>query len=150
MIKKLMTGLFAMVLCTTTQAHDEGHGPMLSDTGKFGGLVSGVVLKSEAKLGAKAALVYKAELVRSSDGTVRLYLYGTTMSPLDLKSMDGKAVASLATKIKGKWKNTTFNLELKDGSFVGKIPKPEAKPYNIDVVLREGEKELLTAFDNLD
>lgn len=145
-----MTVVFAMSLFVTVQAHDEGHGPKLSDTGKFGGLVSGVVLKSEAKLGSKAALVHKAELVRSSDGAVRVYLYGTTMSPLDLKTMNGKAVASLATKVKGKWKSNSFDLELKDGSFVGKMPKPEAKPYNLDVVFKDGEKELLTAFDNLD
>lgn len=150
MIKKLMTVVFTLAVFSATQAHDEGHGPKLADAGKFGGLVSGVVLKSEAKMGGKAALVHKAELVRSSDGMVRLYVYGTTMSPLDLKSMNGKAVASLAAKVKGKWKTTTFDLELKDGLFIGKMPKPEAKPYNIDVVLKDGEKELLTAFDNLD
>ena len=150
MIKRLMTIAFVMAVIITAHAHDEGHGPKLSDTGKFGGLVSGVVLKSEAKLGAKAAIVHKAELVRSSDGMIRLYLYGTAMSSLDLKTINTKAVASLAVKIKGKWKISAFDLELKDGAFVGKMPKPEAKPYNIDVVLKEGDKELLTAFDNLD
>jgi hypothetical protein len=30
------------------------------------------------------------------------------------------------------------------------MPKPEAKPYNIDITLKQDGKELLSAFDNLD
>lgn len=139
----LMSGLAA-------SAHDEGHGPKVSDTGKYGGLVAPIVKKSEAKLGAKAALVHKAELVRSSDGTVRLYAYDTAMKPLDVNMLNTKATAILARKVKGKWMDTEFPLELKDGAFVGKMPKNETKPYNIDVTLKEKDTELLTAFDNLD
>lgn len=140
----------AMCFAAAAYAHDEGHGPKLADTGKYGGLVSAVVLKADAKKGASAALVHKAELVRSADGTTRVYLYDTAMKPLEIKGFDAKGSASLGAKVKGKWKDSEFPLELKDGSFVGKMPKPEGKPYNIDVTLKQDGKELLSAFDNLD
>jgi hypothetical protein len=150
MKKLFITSLTMLFLAVGAQAHDEGHGPKLADTGKYGGLVSAMVLKAEASKGAKAALVHKAELVRSSDGTVRVYVYDQAMKPLDLKSLEAKGSASLGAKVKGKWNDVAFDLERKDGAFVGKMPKPEAKPYNIDVTLKEGGKELLSAFDNLD
>lgn len=131
-------------------AHDEGHGPKLSDTGKFGGLVSPVVKKAEAKLGPKATLVHKAELARAADGTVRFYLYDTEMKPLSLEKFDKKTAATIGSRVKGKWKQVAFDLEQKDGAFVGKMPKPESKPYSIDVTVKEGGTELLSAFDNLD
>jgi hypothetical protein len=139
-----------LVSAISAQAHDEGHGPKLADTGKYGGLTSAVVAREDAKLGPKAALVHKAELVRSADGTVRVYIYDQTMKQLDLKSFDKAAAASIGAKVKGKWKTTSFSLDQKDGAFVGKMPKPESKPYSIDVTLKEGAKDLLTAFDNLD
>lgn len=131
-------------------AHDEGHGPKLSDTGKYGGLVSAVVLKSEAKLGAQATLVHKAELVRSANGTTRVYLYDSEMKPLDMKNFNAKATASMGAKVKGKWKDIDFPIELQEGKFIGKMPKVQAKPYNIDVTFKQDGKELLSAFDNLD
>jgi hypothetical protein len=140
----------AIYFSTGVRAHDGGHGPKLTDTGKYGGLVSAVVLKSEAKRGAEAALIHKAELVRSTDGTTRVYLYDTTMKPLEIKGFDLKASASLKAKVRGKWKTTEFSLEQKDGLFLGKMPKIEAKPYDIDISLKQGGKELLSAFDNLD
>ncbi len=142
--------ILAMSLASVVYAHDEGHGPKLADTGKYGGLVSAVVLKADAKKGSSAALVHKAELVRTADGSTRVYLYDAKMAPLDLKGFDVKASASLASKVKGKWKNTAFELELKENSFVGKMPKVASKPYDIDVTIKQDGKELLTAFDNLD
>jgi hypothetical protein len=148
-MKKLILTI-ALAISVQAWAHDEGHGPKLSDTGKYGGLVSAVVLKADAKKGAGAPLVHKAELVRSSDGTARVYLYDGEMKPLDLKAFDMKGSASLAAKVKGKWKETSFALNVKENSFTGKMPKIEARPYNIDVTLKQDGKELLSAFDNLD
>lgn len=148
-MKKLILTV-ALLMSGVAFAHDEGHGPKLSDTGKYGGLVSGVVLKADAKKGASAALVHKSELVRSADGTVRVYLYDEKMAPLDLKSFDAKATALLGAKVKGKFTESPFTLELKENAFIGKMPKPGSKPYNIDVTLKESGRELLTAFDNLD
>ena len=148
-MKKIMLTL-VLSLSGLSYAHDEGHGPKVADAAKYGGIVSGIVLEADAKKGAEAALVHKAELVRSTDGTVRLYLYNAKMESLNLKEFAPKATATLAAKVKGKWKDVEFPLELKDNSFSGKMPKPAAKPYNIDVVLTEKSKKLLTAFDNLD
>lgn len=148
-MKKIIFTLM-LLASSVSFAHDEGHGPKLSDSGKYGGLVSGVVLKGEAKKGTQAALVHKAELVRSADGTVRVYLYDQKMSPLDLKNFDSKANASLGAKVKGKFTESAFSLEQKENAFTGKMPKPASKPYNIDVTFKEGSRELLTAFDNLD
>lgn len=148
-MKKLFIAL-TLGLATMAYAHDEGHGPKLADTGKFGGLVSAVVLKSQAKLGAQATLLHKAELVRSADGTVRVYLYDTSMKPIDLKSFDARGSALLITSVKKKSKESSFALELKEGAFVGTMPKPASKPYNIDVTLKIEGKDLLSAFDNLD
>ncbi|MBK8201294.1 MAG: hypothetical protein IPK68_02830 [Bdellovibrionales bacterium] len=138
------------MLCWPNPGARRGHGPKLSDSGKYGGLVSSVILKADAKKGASAALVHKAELVRSADGTARVYLYDTAMKPLEIKGFDTKGSASLGAKVKGKWKNTEFALEQKDNAFVGKMPTIKAKPYNIDITLKQDGKELLAAFDNLD
>ncbi|MFN8845465.1 MAG: hypothetical protein ACK5W9_01315 [Bdellovibrionales bacterium] len=72
------------------------------------------------------------------------------MKPLEIKGFDSIATASLGAKVKGKWKEAKFQIELKNGVFVGKMPKPEGKPYSIDVTLKQDGKELLSAFDNLD
>ncbi len=149
-MKKIFMILSMLCLSISAQSHDEGHGPKLADTGKYGGLVSAVILKQDAKLGGSATLVHKAELVRSSDSTVRLYIYDSRMKPLKATDFALKAQASLASKTKGKWTSTSFELDFKDGFFIGKMPKPISKPYNIDVVLNQKDKELLTAFDNLD
>jgi hypothetical protein len=148
-MKKIILTSMLMV-SSLAFAHDEGHGPKLSDAGKYGGLVSGVVLKSEAQKGSSAALIFKAELVRSTDGTVRIYLYDEKMAPLDLKEFGSKGSASLGAKVKGKYTEKTFVLEKKENAFIGQMPKPQAKPYNIDVTFKKGSSELLTAFDNLD
>jgi len=149
MKEQLIASVIALLMSSNAYAHDEGHGPKLADTGKYGGLVSAVVLKADAKKGAKADLVHKAEMSRA-DGTVRVYLYDKNMKPLDVKAFDKTANASMGAKVKGKWKDTSFPLELKDNSFQGKMPKPEGKPYNIDVTFKENGTELLSAFDNLD
>lgn len=151
MKKLLQTTLIAtLITWTSAHAHDEGHGPKLADAGKYGGLVSAVVAAGDAKLGAKAPLVHKAELVRSSDGTVRIYMYDQSMKPLDVKNFEPKGSASLASSVKGKWVETVFPLEVKEGAFTGKMPKVAKKPYNIDITVKENGKELLSAFDNLD
>ena len=149
-MRRLMLGAIVLAFTGPAGAHDEGHGPKLADTGKFGGIVSSVVKKADAGRGVKADLVYKAELARSTDGTVRVYLYDKEMKPLDMKNIESKASASVGAKVKGRWKDVSFPLERKDNAFIGKMPKPEGKPYNIDVTLKDSGTELLSAFDNLD
>ncbi|MBI3550042.1 MAG: hypothetical protein HY078_13475 [Elusimicrobia bacterium] len=131
-------------------AHDEGHGPKLTDAAKQGGVISPVIDAKEHDLGAKAAVVYKAELVRSEDGSVKVYLYDKDMKALDLKGFDAKAKGVLEEEKKGKITKKPFSLALKDGVFSGKPPKPTRKPFNIDVTYTQGKRKLLSAFDNLD
>ena len=131
-------------------AHEEGHGPKITDSGKQGGIVSPVVDAKDASKGEKAALVYKSELVRSEDGTVRIYLYDSAMNAIDVTQLSPEAKGILSFKKKKKWTHATFVLKQAEGAYVGKAPKAEAKPFNIDVKIKEGSRELLTAFDNLD
>lgn len=132
-------------------AHDEGHGPKLTDQGKRGGVMSPVIDKKDYSKGAKAAVVYKGELVMSEDGTVRVYLYDVGMNPLDAVNLSAKAKGVVETEKKGKMTRVPFPLNLEeDGGFMGVAPKSKVKPFNIDVVIKEGERDLLVAFDNLD
>lgn len=146
--------LLAAALSTTAYAHDEGHGPHLTDQPPQGGVLTAVVEAKDAKLGPKAALVYKAELVRSEDGTVRVTLYDRDLKALDVSKFDGKGEATLIVEKKNKTTTKKFPLRFEDGSFVGRSPKPSSKPFNIDVTLTEGagkdKRRLLAAFDNLD
>lgn len=139
-----------LMLAGLALAHDEGHGPKLTDQPKMGGVLTGVVAAKDAKLGPKAALVYKAEMVRSEDGTVRVYLYDKDLNPLDLAKFEREAAGTLEDLRKKKPFLIKFKLALVDGAFTGKAPKASKKPFNIDVTLKEGERKLLAAFDNLD
>jgi hypothetical protein len=142
--------LIALIAAASAFAHDEGHGPKLTDTAKQGGIVAPVIDAKEASKGAKAGVVYKSELVRSEDGTVRVYLYDQDMNPLDLGKLDKSAKGIVEFKKNKKWTKNEFSLSQEEGAFVGKAPKSPSKPFNIDVRVKEGSKELLTAFDNLD
>ncbi|HEX4925187.1 MAG TPA: hypothetical protein VFV50_13930 [Bdellovibrionales bacterium] len=147
---KILAAIVAIGLASGASAHDEGHGPKLTDSGKYGGIVSGVINLKDAKKGAKAELVYKAELVRSPEGKVRVYLYDKEMKPLELAKIEPAAKGILGAKVKGKYKTDKFDLKLEGNTFIGDAPKAPAKPYNLDFQFKEPDRELLTAFDNLD
>lgn len=147
-MKKILVLILGISL--SVFAHDEGHGPKLTDAPKQGGLVSPVVLAKDASLGTKAEMKHKAEIVRSQDGTVRVYFYDKAMAPLKSGVLAVKASGNLITQKKGKVTEQKFDLTWKEDHFEGKSPKPNRKPYNIDVKVLEGASELLVAFDNLD
>lgn len=139
-----------LTLSLSAFAHDEGHGPKLTDSPKQGGVLTSVVLAKDASKGTKADLVYKAEIVRSSDNTIRVYYYDQSMNPVKVEGFAKTAKADLITEKKGKFTVQKFELKFVVDHFEGKSPKPARKPYNIDVKVMEGERELLAAFDNLD
>jgi hypothetical protein len=149
---KLSVLLVAACLASSLPAfaHDEGHGPKLSDTGKFGGLVAAVVEKKDAKLGPKAQLVNKAELVRSPDGKIQVYVYDAEMKPVDASAWDKTAKVTMATEKKGKWQSKDFTIIYDGKAFSGQMPAVIGKPFNLDFVFKTKDKELLSAFDNLD
>lgn len=147
---RMLGAVLAASLSLPCFAHDEGHGPKLTDAGKMGGVLTAVVLAKDVKLGTKAPLVYKAELTRAEDGTVRVYFYDKAMKPLSLAGLPKEAKAVLQAKKGKKWTSTPFKLVLKSEGYEGKAPKPAGKPFNIDVTLTEGGRDLLAAFDGLD
>lgn len=147
-MKKIL--VLALVFTLNAFAHDEGHGPKLTDAPKQGGVVTSVVLAKDASKGTKAELVYKAELVRASDGAVRFYIYDKAMNPVKAGTFASSAKGILITEKKGKVSTQIFELKFNEDHFLGQSPKPARKPYNIDVKLTEGDRELLAAFDNLD
>jgi hypothetical protein len=154
---KIAALALSLILPCFVLAHDEGHGP--KSTGvrpNKGGIVSAVVNKKDSGKGAKAEGIYWAELIRSGEGTVEIFIYKKDLDkdgrlvPLSLETFAQKAEAELQAKVKGKWKKSSFDLKMIESAFVGKMPKPESSPFNIDVTLKEGKTELLSAFDNLD
>lgn len=131
-------------------AHDGGHGPKLMDVGQQGGTVSPVIDIKDYKKGVKAAIVYKAELVRAEDGNVSVYFYDKDMKPLDTARFGETAKGMVENVRKGKVTKKPFTLKAEGGAFVGAAPAAPYKPFNIDVTLKEGDRDLLVAFDNLD
>jgi hypothetical protein len=142
--------LLSLILVQVAFAHDEGHGPKLTDAGRQGGVVAPVVSAKDAKKGASAELVYKAELVRSDDGTVRIYFYDKDMKPLDTSKFAQQGEGVIEFKKGKKWETSKFAIRAADGAYSGTAPKPSSKPFNIDIHVKEGGRELLSAFDNLD
>ena len=121
-----------------SMAHDEGHGPKLSDSPKLGGKVAPVIVASEAPKGLKAPLIYKAELVRGEDDVVKVYLYDKEMTLLpatQLSQFETTATATVEHLKKGKIAKTSkFSLDLKNGVFEGKLAeKPKTQTFNVDV-----------------
>ncbi len=142
--------ILALSLSIPAFAHDGGHGPKLSDAPKQGGVLSPVIQASEAKLGSKAVVIYKSELVRSEEGIIRLYFYNSKMEALPLSTFEKTAKATLAVLKKKQVVTTPFELKQEGNIFVGKLPTPATKPFDVDIHLKEGNRELLVAFDNLD
>ncbi len=152
---KHLTLLALFLIGSMSFAHDEGHGPKLTDTPKQGGKVAPVIAANEASKGLKAQLIYKSELVRGDDDLVRVFLYDKEMNSLpetQLSQFVKAAQATVEHVKKGKiTKTSRFNLELKNGIFEGKLSeKPKTQTFNIDIKLKEGDRELLAAFDSLE
>lgn len=148
-MKSLLLSL-TLLVSTVALAHDEGHGPKLGDQPKYGGKVAAVISKSEVNKGTKAEMRYKAELTKTNDGTIRVYLYDKKMNLLPLQEF-ASATGELLFKDRKtkKWTAHEFKFSKKDKSFEGKLPTQPRRPFNIDVTLKKGDKDLFIAFDNL-
>lgn len=149
LVRTLLFGCL-LTLSTPLMAHDEGHGPKVTDTGNFGGIITAVVDANDASKGNAAPLVYKSELTRSEDKTVRVYIYNTDMKALPAAELNPNAEAKIIATVGGKETVTPFVLTFENNAYIGKMPEPAGKPYNIDVTFKSGDKNLLAAFDNLD
>lgn len=127
----------------------EGHGEMPRESSKFGGVVGNVV--SESKMIKKERnnpALLKAEIVRSDDGTVRLYLYDLEMNLMATKDFLNEAQGVLENN-KAKTKDK-FSLVLHGNHYMGKIPKQKRRPFNIYISFSKGSEKLFVGFDNLD
>jgi len=145
---KLLTLFLALLLCFSSFAH-EGHGEMPVEPAKYGGILGNVV--SEAEMLAKNKnnpAVMKAEIVRSEDGTIRLYLYDLKMAQSKLEGIS-KGAKGVVDNTKAKTKDA-FALQNHGDHLIGKIPKQKKKPFNIYVTFSKGAEKLFVGFDNLD
>ena len=100
--------LISLVLLSgITIAHDEGHGPKLTDTPKQGGKVAPVISASDASKGEKAELIYKAELVRIEGDVVKVYLYDKEMKTLTEAQFSkiGKTAMAIVEHVKKRQKS---------------------------------------------
>lgn len=131
--------------------HEGGHGPKLTDTGSYGGLIAAVVDAKEHAKGTGAAVVFKAELVRGEDSTVRVYLYDGAMKPLSPNTLENTAKGLVIASKAGKLMESAFVLNLEGNHFVGKAPQSAVKPFNIEVSFKsKDQRDLIAAFEHLD
>ena len=145
---KLFTVMIVILFSFSLFAH-EGHGEMPTESSKYGGVMGNVV--SESKMMKKEKNnppLMKAEIVRSDDGMVRLYLYDLKMNLLTDKDFLKDAQGILENN-KAKTKDQ-FSLTLHGNHYMGKIPKQKRRPFNIYISFSKGPEKLFVGFDNLD
>lgn len=131
-------------------AHEGGHGEV-AEGGKYGGVMSPIVDKSQAGTGSKGTVLYKAELVRAESGKISFYVFDQKMNLIDLKVLASEISAKLEVKKKGKFTYVgDFKLTRNGNHFTGQLPKIDYKPFNIDFFLKKGSQDLFVGFSNLD
>lgn len=141
---KLFMSMILSFTIVSAFSHDGGHGPALKDESRNGGKMSAIIDAKEVKLGTKAKLLYKGELVHKSKKLdVEVHIYDVDMSKLG-KSME-------AVLFEGR-KSHKFSLALDESGkfYKGQRPKNKRVPFNIDVRVKKGDQTLFGAFDNLD
>src|SRR5690606_7583915 len=118
----------------------EGHGEMPTEPAKYGGVLGNVV--SETKFQKKEKgnpILLKAELVRSADGTVRLYLYDLDMKELKVSDFSEEArgiVENERAKTEQK-----FSLKSHRDHYLGKMPLQKKRPFNVYLHFSKGEQK---------
>lgn len=147
---KMTITLIALLASLTAFSHDEGHGPKLVDSGKYGGVLASVIKEADISKGTKSERVYKAELVKSEDNEISVYIYDEKMNLIPMAKFHAEAKATLEIEKNHKFITEDFKLTAKANHFVGMSPKPQKRPFNIDVRIKEGNRTLFVAFDNLD
>lgn len=145
---KMLTLVFALLMSLTAIAH-EGHGEMPVEPAKYGGVLGNVV--SEKKMKAKDKhnpSLLRAEIVRSEDGTVRVYLYDMKMNALKTESFSSEAKGTVENK-RAKT-DQSFTLKAHGDHYMGKMPKQKKRPYNVYLTFKKGSESYFVGFDNLD
>lgn len=142
--------ILIVLMSLSAFAHEGGHGHV-TEGGKFGGIMTPVVSKSEAGKGDKARTLFKAELVRAASGKLSLYLFDEKMNVLGLDGFGETVTANLEVKKKGKFTYVgEFKFKKAGKHYEAQLPQVEYKPFNIDLYLTHGKTGLFAGFSNLD
>lgn len=145
---KFSAVLFTLFMSMNLLAH-EGHGEAPKDPSRFGGQLSNVVDATKvSKKEKNNPPIFKSELIRSEDGTLRLYIFDLKMKDTDLSSFSSKIEANVEnTKNKI---NLNFELEKHGNHFMGKMPKVNKRPFNLYFKIKNKNQDLFVGYDNLD
>lgn len=131
-------------------AHDEGHGPKLTDPAKYGGKVAPVILKSDVKKGRKATMHYKAEVTKNSSGTLRIYLYDKDMKILsDMRVSDLGGIVYYRDQISGKGKNVKLNFNQANKEIKTNLPTEVQGRFDFDFTFKTNKGVYFVAFDGM-
>ncbi|MAZ46932.1 MAG: hypothetical protein CME65_00120 [Halobacteriovoraceae bacterium] len=136
-----------LTLTLNTFAHDEGHGPAITDESMQGGKVTAIIDYKQVNDGRKAKMLYKGELV-IEDLDVKLYIFDKKMNEVSLKEFD-KTVNAIQLE-KGKSSKFKLTLDKSKKFYKGTREKNKRVPYNIDVNIEKNGTKLFGAFDGLD
>ena len=145
---KILTLVLTLFMSLSAIAH-EGHGEMPVEPAKYGGVLGNVV--SEKKMKEKVKhnpALMKAEIVRSEDGMVRVYLYDLNMNAFKTESFSSEAKGTVENN-RAKT-NQNFTLKAHGDHYMGKMPKQKKKPYNVYLTFKKGSESYFVGFDNLD
>lgn len=136
-----------LILNFNLSAH-EGHGEAPKDPSRFGGQLSNVVDAKKVSSKTQNPPLFKSELIRSDDGTLRLYIFDLKMKSIDLSTFSPK-MEGILENVKNKI-NLSFQLEKHGDHFMGKMPKVTKRPFNLFFKVVNNKQELFVGYDNLD
>src|SRR5690606_32187850 len=115
------------------QAHLGGHGEV-KEAGKYGGVMGAVVKSDEAKKGHFHHITYKAELVKTQEGKLSLYIYDNKMNQIKPSEFAEAIEVNVEVKKKGKF-SYVANLSLQKSlsHYEGQLSGITQKPFNLDL-----------------
>lgn len=145
-MNKIVVIFFSIFLFKFSFAHDGGHGPKVSNNGKYGGKVAAVILASEESKSHKAKLQFKAEATVEGK-TIRIYLYDKKMNKISLKDFQA---SKKKAKVLGLFSDDEYSLKKGKRSFEGTLPKGTTTPFSTDVFVKKGGVEYFVSFSNVE
>lgn len=140
-----ITTLFISLSAFTHVGHE-----MPTEPAKYGGVLGNVMEESKGHRhkGHDERPLLKAEVVRSEDGTIRLYVYDLKMNQLKADAFSKEARVTVDNR-RAKTKDK-FTLKAAGDHFIGTMPKQRKKPFDLYITLNRSTEHLFVAFDNLD
>lgn len=149
-MRKFLIAVFLFSMMTGAQAHDEGHGPKLTDPAKYGGMIAPVIFKSDVDKGRKAKMQFKAEVTKNSAGKMRIYLYDTSMKPVknvEFEKLGG--VVYFKDSKTGKSKDAKLSVTKKGEEISTQLPKEVKGRFDFDFTFGIKKEKYFVAFDGM-